>query len=426
MAQIRLLCVGEGEPDDVVPLIDATHSSIHQTWQKFLIESTEDAEMSLAAREKIAQALEDYLDSLLKMRDATGEREFELLSTLVEQSEANVEAIRAAQNEHKASLLTGPTLFPFLNRLLIQHRTVRAGANTMRLAALLNEGPSFLRSLRTELDRRAISPVKVQVVFHLQQALEKLQTALESEVELPDIEEEISEFASQLAGMLAEAPLESSMRGATPLSGVNQVLQALGALTGSKEDLDFFLSLMDQCRNQLRSLLPVSSPADHLEKLNLVLDDLDNLQECVLEEAGYDDMVNATNDLESSANELSAVLPGSEDTGDRYSEFIGHLPPLFKSILIPAYAFLEGQASADDVFAASEHLESSTSELMRETEELPQDDKAIIIMRDALETMREAADMLRDFAESANPQLLEIATSLCHQASDQLKQANVG
>ncbi len=426
LARIRCLCAGEEDAAEVLNIIDLAHSHMKSTWQKFLIESTEDAEMPVETRGKIAQSLEDYMDTLLAMRDAIDDSDLDLLSQGLEKAETNVETIRAAQNEHKASLLAGPTLFPFLNRLLIQTSTVRAGADSMRLTALLNDAPSFLRSLRTELESRATSPLKAQVVYQIQQTFEALQAALQAEEALPEIEEDITEFASQLAGLLAEAPLESSLRGSTPLSAINQVLRAVGSLSGANEDLDFFLALLDQSRNQLRSLLPPTSPLEHLDRLNLVLDDLDTLQRCVTEEAGYDDMLTATSNLESSATELSTVLPGPEATENAYSEFLNGLPPLFRSILLPGYAFLDGQASADDVFAASDHLEESASEMMRETEELPQDDATLGVLKDALEDMREAADMLRLLAESANAQYLEAATSLCYQASEQMKQTKIG
>lgn len=421
LARIRRVCDEEEPAEGVVPLIEAAYRALKQTRNEFLRESQDDPEMPESAREKIGSALTEYLDLLLEMRESASELDLDALEAGLEETEKAVERVRSSQDEHKATLATGATLFPFLNRVLLQATAVRNGAGSARLLALLAEAPPFLKSLRTELERRGTSPMKSQTVFHLQQTLEALQTAIESGEPLPDREPEIANFASQLAGLLAEPPLENPEEGATPLPAVNQVL---AALDGVKSDLEFLLALLDQCQDYLRSLLPVSSPPEQVERLNEVLETLDALRNWASEGGDAENKQALSADLISTATDLASILTDSQLGGlEQYSEFVEDLPPIFKSVLIHGYLYLDGQGSADNVYAASEHLYSSADEMLAQTEELSQDDPSRDSLREVVDLMREAADMLRDLAESANVQYLEIASSLCYQAAERLDQA---
>ena len=422
-ARIRRVCDGEESAEDVEPLIEATHFSMERARQEFLLHSSGDPEMSPGIRDKIAGALEQYLNTLLDLKDAAAADDLDALADGVEQAEQNVQNVRAAQDEHRAALATGATLFPFLNRVLIGLAAVNSGAEKERLVALLVEGASFFRSLRNELNRRGASPVKSQVVYHLQQSLEGLRTALADGTALPEIDEEVTTLASELAGLLAEPLLDSAESGATSLPAVNQVLQAVEALNSGSDALDFLLALLNQCSDYLRGLLPVTSPPDHVECLNELMDSLDALQQWAVEGADPQEKADVIADVVACASVLSEAVASSGDSTP-YDEHVGTLPPVFKNPLLHGYLYLDGQGSADNVYSASDHLYSSAEQMTAQASQIPAGDPSREPVNEALDMIREAAEMLKGLAETANPAYLEAASGLCHEAAELLFPSN--
>jgi hypothetical protein len=411
----------EGNTTALVPLIDGVLATTHETWQKFVLTATEDPEMPAEVREAIAKGLEDYLDSLGKMKEAAQTDNGPQLSEAASEAEKCVQAVRSAQDVHKANLAQGPTPFPYLNRLLIQYEAVRQGGDSQRLLALLVNGTSFLIWLRKELACRAATPADTQSVFHLQQFLEALQAAVESHQALPEVEDDIVDLATQLATALAEPPLGSD-GGPTSLPAVNGVLGALAECSGEVEEFEFLLSFMDQCRNSLRGLVPISSPTDTVSKLDSVLGSLDRMEHALRHASDFEELVTAAGELEVSGNALGDALSAGQATS--FVDQTEGMPVFFRSILEPAYQFLNGQGDADTVFAASEHLESSATDMQRQAGGLDAADPRMDPIQETLELMNEASGMLREVATSANPKGLEIATALLFQAAEQISNFN--
>lgn len=421
---LRCFHAGEEESDDVLSALEMTYENIRRTRQMFLIESANDVGMSSFHRERIGETLKTYLDTLNMLLEAVADSDSEQIDILIDEVERNVSDIRAAQDDQRAELAQGPTHFPFLNRVLLEYEAVRAGGDKKNLVTLLGKSSIFLRFLRTELGARGVSPLKIQSVFHLQQALESLELALVEERESTNVRSELEELSGQLAGLLASPLLASSDSGPTPFPGINQVLVALTTVSDSREDTEYFSQLVDQHQHQLRASVGLSCPAEHLDLLDLVLDDLGELKQCVLDGASRDEVTEIRTELMTNAIELFDILGGNEDPTEAYSDSLDGLPVLFSSLLLPAFRFLDGQSSADDVYNAAEAMEGAVDELIESTDGLPQEHEAYDLLQDAFESMREVAEMLRQLAECADRQYLEIATSLCYHAAESLSQAD--
>lgn len=421
LTKIRSVLHEDEPPESVIPMLEAAGQAMQHTRNEFLRQSQDDPEISEQVREKISGALAHYIENLLELHGFASGGDLDALDAGLEKTEQAIGQVRAAQDEHRVAIATGVTLFPYLNRVLFQTSTVRDGAGSDRLLALLAEAPPFLKSLRTELGRRDVSPMRSQVVFELQQTLDNLQATLESGSPPSEVEAEIEDAAAQLAGLLSEPLLESTDPGLTPIQPINQILEILG---GSEVDSEYLLVLISQCQDYLRSLLPAASPPERVEKLNEVLATLDALANWASGSGDSEDIQTVLETLVSGATELTATLADAQLDGfEQYSESVGDLPPVFKSALINGHLYLDGQGSADNVYASSEHLYSSASEVLAQTEEFPSDDPHLNSLREAVDMMREAADLLRELAENANPQYLEIASDLCHQAAERLNQA---
>ncbi len=185
--------------------------------------------------------MEEYLESLrgvARSDDPAG---------ALEVVEAKILQVRAAQTTQQQRLATEPTLFPFVNRLLLHYQTVREGAHPRRLAQILEEAPNFLRWLRLELADRLVPPKQTRAVFHLEQLLEAIEGLLENGEELPPIESEVVELASGLTGWLAE-PSPEAHQGPTPIPAVNKLFQAVEACVGEPEEIDFLCAIVGQAR----------------------------------------------------------------------------------------------------------------------------------------------------------------------------------
>lgn len=429
LVQVGQAVAGHQSPQDLVPMIEVVAATTQATWQKFLIETTEDAEMPAETREAIAKALEDYLDSLERMREAASTEDLQALAGVAQDAQQNVESIRAAQDAHKAALAQGPTSFPYLNRLLIQYAVARDGGNSMRLRALLNDSGTFTQWLRTELAGREVSPEEAQSVFHLQQFLDALQQAVEGDGELPDIEEDLADLAAHLQTLLVLPSTDAHLVGPTPIPAVNQVLHALSSCSGSQVEFDFLLSVIDQCRSSLRGILPISSPSDLVSHLNTVLENLARMEECLTQQIGFDELVTSATDLEFSANALDQAISdsrGSSRGAEEYSPQTEGLHPMLRSVLEPAYVFLDGGGDADTVFEASDHLELTATSMRKDAAERGiEGDERTLAIQDAVEFMNEAAEMLREVATNGNSKLLEMATALCFQAAARLQEAGI-
>ena len=415
--------------EELVPLVERAHSSAQKSWERFIHEQTENVEMPIETRETIAVALESYLDCLLEIREAANKGQQGPLASLAREAEMRVKTIRKAQDSHRQTLASGPTLFPYLNRLLLQYNAVRHGKDAQRLLVLLKDSPSFIQWIRTEVKSRSVDHIDMQLVFQLRQFLEALHNSVLKNEALPDIEDDLGDLASQIAGSLARPRVESKELGPTTIPSVNQVLEALSTWTGNSEEFEFILSLMGQCRNSLRTVTPVSSPPFVVESLNRLLACLDTLEQCLMEQIGFDQLVQSASKVEIAAKSLAEAVDNFEMNRLRnttpFSDTTKGLSPMFRSVLQPGYNFLDGRADVDLVLQASEHLENSAIGIQNEATRTKAGDKRLEAIQQALGFMREASGMLRELATSGNPKWIDIATGLCFQATDHLSEAGI-
>lgn len=423
----RALAEGESLPE-LAPLIESAELSTQQTLRKFLSDSEGDLEMTAASRETISQGLEAYLLILAKMRTAALAEDRVTLHGSCAEAEKSVMRVREAQLAHQSSLTNGATVFPYLNRLLLQFAAARTGGDRQRLLGLLRESSGFIQWLRFELAGRTVSPIDSQAVFHLQQLLQAVQSSVQSGEALPDIQPTVVELAPRLAGLLTQ-PLKDGPPGPTKIPAVNRVFQALEICTGADEEVDFLLAVVDQCRTSLQNVVPADSPAEMVLRLNFVLSSLDKMDHCLRERTGFEDLVAAAGQLEASSNTLSETVlearkaqPGQ--AGSFCPQTLG-LPAIFRSVLEPAYAFVDGRGDANTVAAAADHLESTASKMQKEASRATGGDTRLAAIQEGLELMREAAETLRGLAASGNANLLEFAASLSRQAAERLEGAGV-
>jgi hypothetical protein len=428
-AQIRSCLRGELPTEELVSSIEAVIRGMEEKLKGFLHDTEGNPEIPQQIRTDIAQALETYVECLTHMRDVTVAGDMTALGESGLEAQQRVDSIRSVQSAHREALSAGPTHFPYLNRLIIQYDSVRSGRGNERLLALLADAPNFSQWLRTELAVRTASPEEVQMVFHLEQFITALKTSLEAGESLPDIQEDLTTLSSHLASLLAEPPDPEATDGPTPIIAVNQVFAALSSCTGEKTETDFLISVIDQCRIFLRTILPIDSSGKVVAKLDAVLASLDDIETCMKEQTGYEELVEAAGALESSANILAeTVTELQNDSAAEPVEFAARtqgLPAIFRSALLPAFLFLENRSDAEGVFAASDHLELSATEMQREIGRLPQDDPRLGIVSEGLDLMREAASLLQDLATTGNERVLEYATDLSFQAADKLAEGGI-
>lgn len=407
-----------GDAASLCPAIESVISGTRKTWQQFVLTATEDPEMPAEARDAIASGLEAYIDCLEKMLSYAREGAGADLARTVEEAQNCVLRVREAQDAQRTRIAAGPTSFAYLNRLLIQYEGVRRGGDSQRLIALLDGGSTFLVWLRKELDSRAADPTDLQLVFHLQQFLEALQSAVDSQQDLPEVQDDIVHLASQLAAPLNQPPLESPA-GPTPLAAVNGVLQALSECTDRPEEFEFLLSFIEQGRDSLRAAVPISSPPETISLLNAVLANLDRMEQSLRHTGDFEELVAAAGELEESGILLGQTLHGAEEAD--FVEQTNGMPLLFRSILEPAYRFWAGTAGAEMVFDAADHLQHSAAEMQHSVFQLDGSDERAQRMQEALELMTEAAEMLRELASNGNEKALEVATGILLQASELIK-----
>lgn len=389
LMRLRRAAEGEEPRADVAPLVDQVVMFTTLTLHRF--SADENPEMPAETRETITDGLKAYLETLGRVRAAlNGEDE---LGPLLDETQERVNAVRAAQLAHQAQLAQGPTVFPFLNRLLLP---------SPNWEALKQEAPGFLQWVRSGLRVRTVSPVDAQVVVKLQEALEAL----------PQVDAgQLSELAHRLAAILAEPPREERS-GPTPIASINGVLAALD----DRENGDaFVLQHLTECRLSLRQAVPVSSSADLLGALQTVLATLDQLERAVREKLEFEEVLMAAFLLENHANSLADIWASSQaPAGDIC--FVKGLPALFQSVLDAGTDFLAGRIDGDTVLEASEHLELAVGQMQRQTEAVK--DARVNTLAQAYEMLREAAESLRALAATGDAGCLEIASSLCVQADE--------
>lgn len=405
---------------ELKPILEASSAATRENLQHFLLDSQNNPEMPEATRREIVEAMEDYLSCLARIAETLGT---DLLGEAVEKARASVQKVRAAQDAHRAALSAGPTVFPYLNRLLIQYASVREGQENERLLELLEDAPNFLQWLRHELHSRSAPPDEHQRVFHLQQFLEAVMHAVQSGEELPDVVEDLVELTGALAAVLADPPGSQLQEGPTPIVGVNQILQALGSCSGSPEEFHFLFSLVCQCRTSLRTVVPISSPPGLVERLNAILACLDQIEYCLVEGTEFETLVEATGRLEASAVELAQALEiaqaSLEEPGDFAQQTVG-MPAMLRSVLLPAYALVAGEGDAAVVLGAADHLQDTALRIGQELRRSGQADPRLKALEEAVEMMAEAAETLRSLATQPQQSLLEVATDLCRDAGGQL------
>ena len=414
---------------DMAALIETVELTTGHTLRQFLADTENDIEMPPPTRQKIADALNEYLAGLGRMRQASLAEDPRALSQCVDEAERNVNMVRTAQTEHQSALTQGATVFPFLNRLLTHYAAARNGGDRQRLLALLKDAPSFVHWLRFELAARQVSPLAAQQIYQLQQLLEAVTATVQSGGLLPDIQQDLSELAPRLAGMLDEPLRPGAEKGATPIPAVNRVFQALETCTGEDDEVDFLLTVIMQCRTSLRSVVPPGGLLMVMRRLNFVLSSLDKMEHCLRERTGFDDLVAAAGQLEASAKTLAqtvaASVPPPPPQPIPNSPHTQGMPVLFRSVLDPAYAFLEGQCEAQTVRAAAQHLDAAASKMQKETSRSSQSDPRLDAIQEGVALMGEAAEALRGLAASNNAQMLEFARTQCRQAIERLEVGGV-
>lgn len=414
---------------DMAPLIESVELNTGHILRQFLAESENDIEMPAPTREKIAGALNQYLACLARMRQASVAEDPRALSQCVDEAERDVNSVRTAQTEHQASLTSGVTVFPFLNRLLTHYAAARNGGDRQRLLGLLKDAPSFVQWLRFELAARQVSPLAAQHIYHLQQLLEAVRATVQSGEQLPDIQNDLAELAPRLAVMLDEPLRPEAEKGATPIPAVNRVFQALETCTGADEELEFLLTVIGQCRTSLRTVVPPGGLLAVMRRLNFVLSSLDKMEHCLRERTGYEDLVAAAGQLEASAKTLAQTLAASVPAAPSQpipgSPQTQGMPVLFRSVLDPGYAFVDGQCDANTVRAAAQHLDEAAGKMQKETARISQSDARLDAIQEGAQLMREAAETLRGLAASGNAQMLEFARTQCRQAVEQLEVGGV-
>lgn len=415
---------------DMAPLIESVELTTQHTLRQFLADAEYDIEMPVPTREKIAEALNEYLGGLARMRQASLAEDPRALSLSVDEAERNVNSVRSAQTEHQATLTEGVTVFPYLNRLLTHYAVARQGGDRGRLLAMLKDSPSFVQWLRFELAARNVSPVAAQQIYHLQQLLEAVSATAQSGGPLPDIEQDVTELAPRLAGLLEEPLRPGAEKGPTPIPAVNRVFQALEICTGADEEVDFLLTVIRQCRTSLRSVVPPGGMLLVMRRLNFVLSSLDKMEHCLRERTGFEDLVASAGQLEASAKTLASTVAASAPAPAApqpipASPHTQGMPVLFRSVLDPAYALAAGQCDADTVRAAAQHLDDAAAKMQKETAKISQADARLEAIQEGLQLMREAAETLRGLAASGNAAMLEFSRTQCRQAIERLEVAGV-
>lgn len=430
MTRVRAAAGGAEPMTDMAPLIETVELTTQHTLRQFLADAEYDIEMPPPTREKIAGALNEYLGGLARMRQASLAEDPRALSMSVDEAERNVNTVRSAQDEYQTTLTEGATVFPYINRLLTHYAAARAGGDRQRLLALLKDSPSFVQWLRFEMAARQVSPVAAQQVYHLQQLLDAVSATVQAGGQLPDIQQDLTGLAPRLAGMLEEPLRPGADKGPTPIPAVNRVFQALETCTGADEEVDFLLTVISQCRTSLRTVVPPGGMLMVMRRLNFVLSSLDKMEHCLRERTGFDDLVAGAGQLEASAKTLASTMTASAPppTAPKPIPSSIHtqgMPAIFRSVLDPAYALIEGHCDADTVRAAAQHLDGAASKMQKETARIAQGDARLEAIQEGLELMREAAEALRAVAASGHASMLEIARNQCRQAIERLEVAGV-
>lgn len=429
LTRVRAAAGGAEAMSDMVPLIESVELTTGHTLRQFLTEAEYDIEMPPGTRDRISGALNDYLGSLARMRQSAVSDDPRSLSQCVDEAERNVKAVRTAQSEHQATLSQGATVFPYLNRLLTHYAVARNGGDRQRLLSLLKDFPSFVHWLRFELAARQVSPVAAQQIYHLQQLLKAISATVQSGGQLPDIQQDLTELAPRLAGMLEEPLRPGAEKGATPIPAVNRVFQALETCTGADDEVDFLLTVIRQCRTSLRSVVPPGGLLMVMRRLNFVLSSLDKMEHCLRERTGFEDLVAAAGQLEASSKTLAETVAASAPAPVPQtlppSPQTKGMPVIFASVLDAGYAFLDGKCDAATVKAAAQHLDAAATKMQKESSKVSQSDSRLEAIQEGLELMREAAETLRGLATSGNANMLEFARTQCRQAVERLEVAGV-
>ena len=335
------------------------------------------------------------------MQDALPEGA-EAVQRQVEETLERVKRVRTLQIEHEASLAVGPSSFAFVNRLL---RLDLAGARN-----LLPDRFSFLQLLRDELALRTLGPRDSQVLFDLQAVLDR------DVQDLASFQADLLAAAGRLAPLL-NRPAQNRPGGLLSELGLERLVSLLSGYQGKPEE--GVESALTRCRSALQRSVPPSSPPAALTALSKLLAHLDLIQED-LQEAPLElaEIRGHAQPLSLLAEELQQTLVVAPSAQSYRAETEG-LPIIFRSVLEPAFAFLEGGGDADRVFAASQHLQAMLDQ-MDENEPEPAED-----LEEALEVLSEAIEALQAVAGTGGPLQLELATELCWDAAGKLKAAGI-
>ena len=401
MAQVQQTLAEGGSLIELEEPIQAVLDVTEENLERFLADTEADSEMPAETRDQLREALESCLDALEGMQDALPEGS-EAVQRQVDQTLEKVKRVRSLQLEHEASLSAGPTTFAFVNRLL-----TRDLAGTRML---LQDRFSFLQLLRDELALRMLAPRDSQVLFDLQAVLDR------DVQDLPAFQADLLTAAGRLEPLLSR-PAHGRASGLLSVLGLERLVTLLKEYQGKLEE--GVESALTRCRSAVQQSVPPSSPPAALQALSKLLSRLDlvqeDLQEAPQEYAEIRGHAEALAHLGQELQRALVVAPGPQS----YRAETEGLPIIFRSVLEPAYAFLEGRGDANLVFAASQHLQVLLDQ-MDENEPEPAEQ-----LEEALQVLSEAIEALQAVAGTGGPLQMELATELCWDAAAKLKAAGI-
>jgi len=395
--------LAEGRPlSELEEPIQAVLEVTEVNLERFLEDTQNDPEMPAETREKLREALEDCLDSLEGIQDALPEGN-EAVRQSVQETLECVQLVRKLQLDHQASLAEGPTSFAFVNRLLVQ----AARGDGQRVQSLLQDRFAFLQLLREELALRTLGPRDSQVLFDLQAVLDRKVS------DLPAFSTDLLAAAGRLQPLLSR-PAQTRPGGFLTVLGVERLAQLLKEYQGKPEE--GVEAALASCRTAVRQSVPPSAPPAALQALSKLLAHMDLLEEDLQDQVV--DLRAHSETLLALGKELEAALVVAPVAQDFRPESEG-LPILFRSVLEPAYALLEGGGDSGLVFAAAQHLQTMLDQ-MEESQPEPSED-----LEEALQVLSEAIEALQAVAGTGGPIQLEMASDLCREAADKLKAAGI-
>lgn len=381
-------------------------------------------ELNFQLRGEMEKCFADYFAALTPL---TQQLSPEAVEAALPELQRAVKALRGAQVEYQQSIAEGPTVLPYLNRFLLHYEVVRGGEDGSKLQTLVAEHPTFLQWLSKELAKRDVDPFTSTLLYQLRSFFSSVESALSTGEPLPEVAEDISEIGRILAEALLVEPHQTE-QGPTPIPAVNQVFEALANLTGDHEEIGYMLDLLSQCRYSLRSTCPTRSKPEVIQALSDVLSTVESMEAVFRGQGSFEALEGYAERLESQANTLHAmvqeIVAGEVFKSELFEEHTRDLPPLYQSLLLPAYRMMEAGGSPAEVEDAADYLEDNTDYYESLLAQAPDEDSKVLL-EESLASARDAAKLLRNFAEEGNPALLSLICLNLRQSTEKLRNAGV-